>query len=46
MVAYADDVMLAVKAETIREAKNLANIGMGKITRWTKNNKITFNANK
>ena len=46
MVAFADDVILAVKAETIREAENLANIEMGKITRWAKNNKITFNENK
>ena len=46
MAAFADDVILAVKAETIREAENLANIEMGKITRWTKNNKIKFNENK
>ena len=46
MVAFADDVILAVKAETIREAENLANIEMGKITRWAKNNKIKFNENK
>ena len=45
MVAFADDVILAVKAETIREAENLANIEMGKI-RWAKNNKIKFNENK
>ena len=29
MVAFADDVILAVKAETIREAENLANIEKG-----------------
>jgi len=46
MMAFADDVILAMKAETIREAENLANIEMGKITRWAKNNKITFNENK
>ena len=46
MVAFADDVILAVKAETIREAENLVNIEMGKITRWAKNNKIKFNENK
>ena len=45
MVAFADDVILAVKTETIREAENLANIEMGKI-RWAKNNKIKFNENK
>ena len=46
MVAFADDVILAVKAETTREAENLTNIEMGKITRCAKNNKITFNENK
>jgi len=46
MVAFADDVILAVKAETIREAENLANVEMGKITRWAKNNKTKFNENK
>ena len=44
-MAFADDVLLAVKAETIREAENLANIEMGKITRWAQNNKIEFNEN-
>jgi hypothetical protein len=38
-------VILAVKAENIREAEKLTNIEMGKITRWAKN-KITFNENK
>ena len=46
MVAFADDVILAVKVETIREAENLANIEMGKIIRWAKNNKIKFNESK
>jgi hypothetical protein len=36
MVAFADDVILAVKAETIREAENLANIEMGKISNGPK----------
>jgi hypothetical protein len=30
MVAFADDVILAEKAENIREAENLTNIEMGK----------------
>ena len=46
MVAYADDVILAVKAKSITEAENLAYIEVGKITRWAKNNKINFNGNK
>jgi len=46
LVAYADDVILAVKAESIREAENLTNIEMGKITRWAKNNQINFNVDR
>ena len=46
MIAFPDDMIIAVKAETIREAENLTNIEMGKITRWAKNNKIKFNENK
>jgi hypothetical protein len=46
MAAFADDLIMAVKAESIREAENIANIEMGKITRWAKNNKINFNENK
>ena len=36
MVAFVDDVILAVKAETITEAENLANIEMGKISNGPK----------
>ena len=46
MVACADDIMLAVKGESIREAENLTSIEMGEIIRWAKNNKINFNENK
>jgi len=46
MLAYADDVVLAVKAESIRGAENITKREMGKIIRWAKNNKINFNENK
>ena len=46
MVTNADDIMLAVKGESIREAENLTSIEMGEIIRWAKNNKINFNENK
>jgi hypothetical protein len=36
MVAYADDIILAVKAESIREAEYLTNIEMVKIIRCAK----------
>ena len=35
-----------VKAETVRKAENYANIEISKITKWAKDNKITFNEQK
>jgi hypothetical protein len=32
-----------IKAESIREAENIANIELSKITAWAKENKIRFN---
>jgi hypothetical protein len=43
--AFADDLLLAVKAESIWEAENITNIEMGKILIWAKN-KIKFNEQK
>jgi hypothetical protein len=45
-VAFADDLLLAVKAESIRETENITNIEMNKILTWAKNNKLTFNEEK
>ena len=39
-MAYTDDLLVAVKAETVREAENLTNIEISKITKWAKDNKI------
>jgi len=39
-MAYADYFLVAVKAETVREAENHANIEISKITKWAKDNKI------
>jgi hypothetical protein len=46
MIAFADDITIAVIAESIREAENVINIEVGKITTWAKNNEINFNENK
>jgi ribonuclease HI len=46
MIAFADDIIIAVRAESIREAENITNIEVGKIMTWAKNNKINFNENK
>jgi hypothetical protein len=45
-IAFADDLLIAVKAESIREAENITNIQMGKILILAKNNKIKFNEQK
>jgi hypothetical protein len=42
-VAFADDLLMAVKADSIREAENVTIIEMNKILIWAKNNKIIFN---
>jgi hypothetical protein len=38
-IAFADDLLIAVKAESIREAENIDNIEMNKISLWAKNKK-------
>ena len=45
-VAFADDLILAIRSETIRAVENISNIEMSKITKWAKNNKINFNEEK
>jgi hypothetical protein len=45
-VAFADDLILAIRSETIRATENISNIKMSKITAWSRNNKIYFNEDK
>jgi hypothetical protein len=45
-IAFADDLLIAVRAENVKEAENYANIDIGKISNWAKENKITFNEQK
>jgi len=45
-IAFADDLLIAVKAESIREAENIANIEINIILTWAKNNKINFSKQK
>jgi hypothetical protein len=40
------DLLIVVKAEGKREAENITNIEMNKISMWAKNNKINFNEQK
>ena len=46
VIAFADDLLIAVKAESISEAGNITDIEMNKVLTWAKNNKLTFNEQK
>jgi len=46
VVAFADDILIMIKAETVGEAENIANVEMEKILNWAKDNKIRFNEEK
>jgi len=45
-VAFAADFVIKIKAECMREAENIANVKLSKISAWAVNNKIRFNENK
>jgi hypothetical protein len=45
-IAFADDLILAVKGETRSEAENFTNLEMSKIATWAKEHKILFNEEK
>ena len=45
-IAFADDLLIAVKAETISVAENITNIEMNKVLTWAKYNKLSFNEQK
>jgi hypothetical protein len=43
VVAFADDLILAIRSSNTRAAENISNLEMTKITAWAKNSKINFN---
>jgi hypothetical protein len=45
-VVFADDLILMIRADSIIEAENIANVEMGKITMWAEKNKTKFNEEK
>jgi len=45
MVAFADDLLLDIRGESVRAVENYANVELSKITVWSKN-KIIFNKEK
>ena len=46
MVAYADDLIMAKRGESIRAVENYTNVELSKIKGLAKNNKIKFNDTK
>jgi len=46
VVAYADDLIMATKGESIRAVENYTNVELSRIKRWAKNNKMKFNDTK
>ena len=45
-IAYADDLLIAVKAPTIAEVENFTKMEMSKIAQWSYKNKLHFNDQK
>ena len=45
-IAFADDLILMTRGNTVLEAENIANVEMTKITTWANANKIQFNERK
>jgi hypothetical protein len=45
-VAFADDLVIMIKAESIRETENITNVELSKISEWAVNNKIRFKEHK
>ena len=43
VTAFADDLMVMIRAKSIGEAENNANIEMDKIAKWAGDNKIKYN---
>ena len=42
-VSFADDLILAIRGETVIEVENFSNLELSKLTAWPKSNKISFN---
>jgi hypothetical protein len=45
-LAFADDLILAIRGRTLTEAENMANVELTKISAWARDNKIRFNEQK
>jgi hypothetical protein len=46
VVAFANDLILAIREKSVRAVENYANVKLSKITLWLKKNKIIFKKDK
>ena len=46
VTAFADDLIILTRGETVAEAENYMNLELRKIQEWAQNNKMKFNENK
>jgi len=46
VIAFADDLIILTKGESIVETENYKNLELRKISDWAQKNKLTFNENK
>ena len=46
VIAFADDLLIATKGNSVRAVENYANVELCKIDRWSRKNKIEFNDKK
>jgi len=45
-VAFADDLLIMVRAESVAEAENVTNVELNKISEWARDNYLRFNEGK
>ena len=46
VIAYADDLLLATRGDSVRAVENYANVELSKIDGWSRRNKIKCNDKK
>jgi hypothetical protein len=46
VVAFVDDLIIAMRCESVRAMENYVNVELSKINVWAKNNKTRFNNRK
>ena len=45
-IAFADDLIILIRGETVAEAENYRNLELRNLQEWAQNNKMKFNENK